>query len=589
MKKKWFVSLLIILTLAFAIVFFVYKNLRFSTQETEENKIPQWVRTMDKEMIHNTTDAHAKLDSLFQAQQQKQKLTLLDSIYYTHYKLNLTVDSGNEDSLSVYALHSVTYLDAVSNSDVNSKLCYSLSKYYRLLGDYTTSLNYGLKGIAYPNLTGLSLFNLYNTIGGIYFEINEFETAVSYFTKAYELALNRLSIKYTTIAMANIGNSYLMLGDYDQVEAHLLPAYNYHVLEKDTLNLAKNLTSQSRLALLKKDFPKAGSKIENAFELVGHTKDVVAKGLVYQHYGNYLLANKNYSKALNYYQTAYDYSKKSKNPRGCLNALYGLRDCNRYLDQYKLAYQYQQEHTHLQDSLYGIKARLRMEEVLWSKKLDSQKTETLILENKFKEEQKRKRIQILFFVIIAVSSCVFAFILYKNNRKKIALAQLAKQELEKRLVIEQDLKVLKEQEYKYSIELKNQELMALNLLVLSKNKFFNEVETMLSKENKDEKKIYSDLKSKIKSTRSQEKDWEKFKTVFEQTHPTFYTTINEKYAQLSKAEIRICSYIKIEMTNEEICGVLNINRDSLLKSRYRIRKKLNLEHDVNLDQFISTW
>ena len=87
----------------------------------------------------------------------------------------------------------------------------------------------------------------------------------------------------------------------------------------------------------------------------------------------------------------------------------------------------------------------------------------------------------------------------------------------------------------------------------------------------------------------QEKDWIKFKEIFEKMHPSFYLNIEKNYPQLSKTEVRICSYIKIDLPKSEICTIMNINHNSLITSRYRIRKKLNLKSNDDLDEIIKSW
>ena len=67
---------------------------------------------------------------------------------------------------------------------------------------------------------------------------------------------------------------------------------------------------------------------------------------------------------------------------------------------------------------------------------------------------------------------------------------------------------------------------------------------------------------------------------------TFYSKLTHSYPNLSKNEIRLCSLIRLKIESRSIATLQNITLASLNTSRYRLRKKLNLSEDVDLDFFI---
>ena len=66
----------------------------------------------------------------------------------------------------------------------------------------------------------------------------------------------------------------------------------------------------------------------------------------------------------------------------------------------------------------------------------------------------------------------------------------------------------------------------------------------------------------------------------------FYSQLSTNYPNLSKNEIRLCSFIRLKMDSRSIANLQNITIASLNTSRYRVRKKLNLSEDTDLDSFI---
>jgi DNA-binding CsgD family transcriptional regulator len=66
----------------------------------------------------------------------------------------------------------------------------------------------------------------------------------------------------------------------------------------------------------------------------------------------------------------------------------------------------------------------------------------------------------------------------------------------------------------------------------------------------------------------------------------FYEKLHRQYPGLSKTDIKICSYIRLNLSNAQIAQLQNIEPSSLKVSRHRLRKKLNLGPDDDLDAFL---
>jgi len=514
-------------------------------------------------------------------------LTAEDLAYMYIKKMSSLISKNQTDSIGFYANKALTCTSGIQNEDLRTKLHYNLGKYYSLIGDYATSLSYTLKGLSFVHSDTESRIDLYNSLGAIYFEINEFDSAIVYFTKSLEVATKLKDQKRIAVANGNLGGAYLIQQDYPKANRFLSVASVYFEKEKDTLNVIRLYTTRSKLALKEKKFTEANSYLAKAEQLSVNSKKNVLIGLVYQHYGNYYFIQKKYKLAEEYYEKAYVVSNAKKIPRDQLNALNGLRDVSVAVGHFKEAFARQDLYYQLRDSIYGAETRQKMEEIKWSDEVEEQRIKNKLLQGEYELEKQNKMILTILYLIIIISIIVFATLLYINNKKSLRISKLTNDKLQEKFVIEQKMKKLQEQQFQQELEQKNQELIALNILVLAKNKIFNEIEDIVDKENQEE--VVSELKRKVKSNKNQEKDWDKFKEIFEKMHPSFYQTIDEKYPQLSKTEIRICSYIKIAMSKNEIGAMMNISHSSLITSRYRIRKKLNLENKDDLDEFIRSW
>lgn len=83
--------------------------------------------------------------------------------------------------------------------------------------------------------------------------------------------------------------------------------------------------------------------------------------------------------------------------------------------------------------------------------------------------------------------------------------------------------------------------------------------------------------------------WKVFKLRFIEIHPNFFKSLHKKHPDLSNSELRLCAYLKLNMSAQHISGLLNITKDSLKKNRYRIRKKMRLTRIDSLDDYIGNF
>ena len=92
----------------------------------------------------------------------------------------------------------------------------------------------------------------------------------------------------------------------------------------------------------------------------------------------------------------------------------------------------------------------------------------------------------------------------------------------------------------------------------------------------------------INSNTDIDQDWLKFKTTFENVHPGFFDRLIRDFPQLTDHDVRLSSYLRINLSSREIAGLMNVSLDATNKSRQRLRKKLNLEAEADLTSFLAS-
>lgn len=144
---------------------------------------------------------------------------------------------------------------------------------------------------------------------------------------------------------------------------------------------------------------------------------------------------------------------------------------------------------------------------------------------------------------------------------------------------------------KNDLAIKDKELAANIMYLLNKNELINNISEKLM-EIKEQiappsqaavQKVVLDLQSNL-----QPELWQEFEFRFQQVHEHFYKTLNEKFPDLTPSEIRLCAFLKLNMTTKEISAITHQNAKSIDVARTRLRKKLNLTGtDQNLVTFLA--
>jgi ligand-binding sensor domain-containing protein/DNA-binding CsgD family transcriptional regulator len=81
-------------------------------------------------------------------------------------------------------------------------------------------------------------------------------------------------------------------------------------------------------------------------------------------------------------------------------------------------------------------------------------------------------------------------------------------------------------------------------------------------------------------------DWNHFAIYFDQVHNNFLTILKSRFPDLSSTDLKLCAYLRLNLSSKEIAQLLNISLKGVEISRYRIRKKFNLATEVNLYDFL---
>jgi DNA-binding CsgD family transcriptional regulator len=127
--------------------------------------------------------------------------------------------------------------------------------------------------------------------------------------------------------------------------------------------------------------------------------------------------------------------------------------------------------------------------------------------------------------------------------------------------------------------------------LVQKKEFILKIKDTLKHLNKNEKESLDsqELKKLLRSLAEEEKlndEWEQFSIHFNNVHGDFLVKLSEKYPTLKAHELKLCAYLRMNLSSKEIAQLMSISVRGVEISRYRLRKKLNIPTETNLFQFL---
>ena len=82
-----------------------------------------------------------------------------------------------------------------------------------------------------------------------------------------------------------------------------------------------------------------------------------------------------------------------------------------------------------------------------------------------------------------------------------------------------------------------------------------------------------------------EEDWKFFEEAFNHADKDFFKKVKDLHPQLTSNDLRLCVYLRMNLSSKEIARLLNISPRSVEIKRYRLRKKIELEREINLNGY----
>ncbi|WP_443938077.1 ligand-binding sensor domain-containing protein [Pedobacter sp. MW01-1-1] len=183
--------------------------------------------------------------------------------------------------------------------------------------------------------------------------------------------------------------------------------------------------------------------------------------------------------------------------------------------------------------------------------------------------------------------------LYKDREKISKHLQAEQEELFRKEADANEKQIAKLQTEKLQTELasKNRELANSAMSLVYKNELLQKLSEEVAKLKDEEgKRIPDDQTRKIQKViiegMNDERDWNLFENSFNEAHESFFKKLKAQYPDLVPNDLKLCAYLRMNMSSKEMSSLLNITLRGIEIRRYRLRKKLQISHEKNLTEFL---
>ena len=491
------------------------------------------------------------LDSLYLAKDYFQERGRQEHVATTLLKiaLCLTELEMNEDAAAICFEAIQIREELMDSAGVAWAKLYLASRVFMPIREAEMMLEYGLQSLAYfeRNNDLRGMIATYTTLSNAYDVMEDYEKSLEYHFKVKELYGKFHHHRLEAGVTFNIGRCYMKLGKTEEALQNL----------------------QEALALA-----------DSIHFLTCSVKCLNSLGQLYSEGGNP-------KKGINYLSTGLRIADSLSDFSAMENAHFRLSNAFKETGNFEKALDHYVSYASLRDSIHHSETEMdvRKLEALYQ----TEKKEAALKEKSHELQllQKDKREQTILFV--AGIAClllvlVIVLLLLKQSRQRqrqeeaFHLAEMNKKERDR-------------EEMEQSMQYKNQQLVSYALQLTQKNekivtlqRSLGELKSTMDDEASRDK--VDQLSRQIDLDQSLNSDWEVFKTYFEQVHVDFFKHLKANYPVLSGNDLRLCAFIKLNMTTKEIANVLGMPPKSVEIARYRLRKKLHLDKGENLMDFI---
>ena len=501
-------------------------------------------------------------------------------------QLNIAMNfnvTGKIDSALVY------YRKAKSNFAL-AKDSSGVASTYKGLSDLRT--NQGYYEMALQNAVdaahifkkvgdSLSMSDSNILIANNYLKIGDTALAIEYYTAALEVYKIKNDEHFQIQTMNYLAGVYLNDAiNYNKAQQLIDESIKMSKELKSPFYLIKSYQNQGQLFMNRKKYKLADTFLNKAFFLSDSINDKFNIQASLLGLSKIHLAQNDLDNATRNANRALQISTEASSLSGKMEAYKLLSEIAKLDGNTSIALNYFQLFKEKNDSIYNIENGQRLSELKIIHETEKKESEIALQDEEIKTlnaQAENDKLTKTLYGIGMFSFIAIAGLFYFGFRQRMKKNKIEREK--------------QEEIYKQELAFKKKELASQTLHLVQKSTFIQELKENLEKIKKSPelfKVEFRRLVMLLKKESAEDKDWEVFKSYFSEVHNNFDHKIKSIAEDITEKEIRLASFLRMNLSTKEIASMINVLPDSVLKSKYRLKKKLAIGKEADLTQFLNT-
>jgi DNA-binding CsgD family transcriptional regulator len=499
---------------------------------------------------------------------------------------------------------------ARDSDDVLARLYAQFSGLLYRAGAEDMSIEYAKKSLVFRKKVHrkatIDQYNIIGKIASFYLESGRFDSATKYFEMGLREANELNTPLWKAAAMNNLGMLYQAENLHDTALSSYKNAINILALknQRDSFLMGSINDNIARNFYVAKQFPEALEYFNRNNILYSYLHDTL--GIIKSELGvaSAFTSMRKFSEALSEIDNAEKIFQAKQ-------AISRLRNMNTRINILKALQQFHSESGDWkkaldeENTIASIIDSLSKEQKNFADGLMRALTETEILkahrdievynlhlkekENALEESRRTSSLRLIIAILVTIAGgfVIALLLLYFRNRNRIQLQQIKIREYKEELAgRELEKQKLEQEKLEQELHYKKGDLHDLGVY-LSKVKDMHttvsdKLEEIKNRKTDVPKEAIVSLLNELNSQIYSQQRLRVIQESIEQVNREFYDKLLRLYPELTKSELELCGFFKLNMSNKEISALKSISHESVKMGRYRLRKKLGLGPDDDI-------
>lgn len=414
----------------------------------------------------------------------------------------------------------------------------------------------------------------YWNLGNVHWEVLNSEESTAYYRRAL-IIYEELNDESSAVEIKdNIAANLLANPDsLDVVMAIYEDCMAFYKKNNYLIELAGTYEAMGNLRLNQDRFEEAKKYYQQALEIAESAGEKRFPGILYRRMAKVNRKLNNKQEALAFAQKALDNAQELGLQKKEINDHKELAEIYQAMGRYEDALESYKAYHARNDTILSNDKLLAIEELETKYQTEKKEKEIELLKERDRINQLKQKglIGSVFGLGLLLFSLFYGF----RQRMKRSKAEQAR--------LNQEVEFTQRE-----LDFKKQELTSFALQLAQKNELLEKLKTdvrNIATDDQEKRKLQS-IVNTIHISQSDEENWESFHARFREVHIDFDQKVRERYPKVTSNDLRMLALMRMNLSSKEISNVLNVSTDAIKKARYRLRKKMELDSEVNLEELV---